>query len=439
MPGMLNRQGTVTLIGAVLVLVALAIFRFVALKPLPSAFDRTHDQPAGVVEQGPRDPADVLQSDRAPNASHASPVEQAAFPDREQFIKRMRTAAARDALGDAIPLEIPRLVGEGRYRDAARTLLQMGRDGDINAYAALDALLASCPGKSADPAFQQRATDRAARDEQMLEQARDLDTPEHLIQRLTWSLETHNDNRELWKELCPAEGEGDYVALRAEARRAVPPETTPEFDADARRLMRERRWRELNDLTNSVAPRIRAQRQRLADAGLLNAQLMIAHEDLLAGDAARQAAALRTLRALAPSSPRAKAMLAECLRAGCVPGEDIDDEWYRLLSEAARAGSVAALETLTDDSLSDESLDALAVDRYAWTRVRDQLAAQGCLTPAYTGGWAFTQARAPDALLSMSPADAEMAKRQAAELVTAEVPRLQSILGCDDGTAPAGR
>jgi hypothetical protein len=146
-----------------------------------------------------------------------------------------------------------------------------------------------------------------------------------------------------------------------------------------------------------------------------------------------QAEAMTLLREAARSSPSAKSTLAHCLVQGCPTPAPDPGEARQLLTEAATAGDLRALITLAgpaDPNGADLDPNLPPPERYAWSQFLRRLHEEGCFGATDYSAWATFPGQAPD-LLAMSPADAEAARKRAAELLADPLEATRSALGCD--------
>jgi len=330
---------------------------------------------------------------------------------RAAFQRAVRAGELRRQLGEGVPVEVVRLLASGKMREGTRILLQMGRDGDLNGYEALGRLLEACPGWAQDRDFERRADDRRAANERIVSTALGNGVPPAVATRMRWALDAGNAHyRSLWAEFCPGPGQGDYERLRAEVQARVPrPDSRPE---EGQQILR-----------------------RLADAGVLRAQLAVAISDLQRGDAAQRLQAVRSLLALSASSSDAKVELVRCIRRQCVADAGDAGDARSLLIGAARLGHFEALRVLASPAQGSgrrEDLELAVGERYAWGQVYDALQADGCFGATRFGTWAHRQRESnTSALMAMSPADAKDAERRARELLAAELPAIRRRIACD--------
>jgi hypothetical protein len=145
-----------------------------------------------------------------------------------------------------------------------------------------------------------------------------------------------------------------------------------------------------------------------------------------------QAEAIALLEQAAASLPSAKSTLARCLLEGCpTPAADRSDA-HKLLTDAAAAGDLMALQMLAGPAFQeshDVYPDLPAPERYAWGQFLERLQEEGCFGSSNYSVWALSRDERPG-LRAMSPADAATAQARAAELLGAPLERTRALLGC---------
>jgi TPR repeat protein len=370
-------------------------------------------------------------SDAEPRSAIAGKTEE---QQRSEFIRGVRAGDIRTWLGEGVPLHVVRLFAAGRMREGAQILIRMGREGDANGYAALRRLLSVCPGPGGDRDFERGADSLKVRNDAMIENAKLRGTPPDVLKRLRWSLDAGNANkRGVWAEFCPGPGpeRGDAQAILAEVH-TVLPEPIPE---EVRQRLRDMDTDERAEAMRKLQPRVEAAREQ---EKTLESELARAQRRIYSQDPEERAAALERLLEMAESSPKAKHMLAVCLRSRCVPDAGGPEEALSLYLEAARAGSIDSMYALSRndpaDPFSARSRDPLlpsSADRYGWLAVREELIAHGCYGLQRFATWGFNQPPQRPPLAALSPADAEAAQARASEMIRTEVPGIRAAIGCD--------
>jgi hypothetical protein len=146
-----------------------------------------------------------------------------------------------------------------------------------------------------------------------------------------------------------------------------------------------------------------------------------------------QAEALALLEQAAASSPSAKSMLARCMLEGCPTPADDRSDARKLLTDAAAAGDLSALQMLAGPAFPeghDSYPDLPAPERYAWGQFLERLQAEGCFGSTNYSTWALTRNERPE-LRAMSPTDAATAQARAGELLGKPLEQTRALLGCE--------
>ncbi len=357
---------------------------------------------------------------------------------RAQFIRNVRAGDMRMRLGEGVPIHVVRLFGAGKLREGVEILLRMGREGDPNGYLALGRIVSDCPGPGGDRDFERSADAHKLRNDAMIEAARMRGTPALILKQLRWSLDAGNANRRgIWAEFCPGPGEGDGEAILDEVRAVFPGVVSSEMRARLATMPTEERQRAMAEMRAKSADQIAEARRD--SPRTLTSEVAAAAGQLHSNDMEKRRAAFEKLLELAEVSVQAKLSLAICLRSQCVPDAGGGEEALALYLEAARGGSIEAMQALSRRDTTDPfsarpraNLDLSTAERYGWYAVREELIASGCYGMDRFAGWGFAQTRnSTSPLMALSPTDATAAEARAREMTATEVPAIRAAIGCD--------